>query len=158
MSRVKLDFERRYPTANRSKFVFDGDLRRAWVKYRNKFGETFEITSNVFRAYYSDSLYWSPQIWDTNGTVQQFTINKNPLTYDVTKFDIFVNATDSFKSNFEALKTSWKGTAKDIMKVAVDKNDPYFASLLAACIISHMSGISRKHLTEGPKIVASIAR
>ena len=44
------------------------------------------------------------------------------------------------------------------MKAAVDKDDPYFASLLAACIISHVSGISRKHLTGDNKVITSIAR
>ena len=63
-----------------------------------------------------------------------------------------------FWCNFEALETSWKGTAKDITKVAVDKDDPYFASLLAACIISHVGGISRKHLTGDNKVITSIAR
>ena len=38
-------------------------------------------------------------------------------------------------SNFDVLKTSWEGTVNDITKAAVDKDDPYFASLLAACII-----------------------
>ena len=51
------------------------------------------------------------------------------------------------------------------MKVAVHKDDPYFASLLAACIISQVSGISRynkkdiiiKHLTGDNKVITSIA-
>ena len=45
--------------------------------------------------------------------------------------------------------------------MAVDKDDPYFASLLAACVISHVGGISRKHLVGSkgiPKVVTSIAR
>ena len=84
-----------------------------------------------------------------------------PLPYDVRKFKIFVNEHQSFLSNFEVLETSWKGTDKDITKVAVDTEDHYFASLLAACIISHVGGISRKHLIESekiPKVVTSIAR
>ena len=63
-----------------------------------------------------------------------------------------------FWCNFEALETSCKGTADDITKVAVDKSDPYFACLLAACIITHMGGISRKHLTGDNKVITSIAR
>ena len=51
-----------------------------------------------------------------------------------------------------------EGLADDITKVAVDKDDPYFASLLAACIISHVGGISRKHLTSDNKVITSIAR
>ena len=69
------------------------------------------------------------------------------------------NEGERFPSNFEPLKTLWKGTAKDITKVAVDGDDPYFASLLGACIISHVGGISRKHLVETeetPKVVTSM--
>ena len=69
-----------------------------------------------------------------------------------------MNATNGFLSNFEALKSSWEGTANDITKMAVNKDDPYFASLLAACIISHIGGISRKHLTGDNKVITSIAR
>ena len=74
------------------------------------------------------------------------------------KFIIYVNDKVGFWCNFEALEASWKGTAKNITKVAVDKDDPYFASLLAACIISHVSGISRKHLTGDNRVITSIAR
>ena len=83
------------------------------------------------------------------------------LPYNVRNFVIHANDNVGFWSNFEDLKTSWKGTEDDITKVAVDKDDPYFASLLAVCIISHVGGISRKHLveTEGTsKVIASIAR
>ena len=161
---VKSDFEKRYPTANISKFVFDADLTkdgtlsRVWFKYRNKFGETFDINSSAFRAYYSDSLYWQPRIWGTNGTFQPFALAPDSLSYDVRKFTIYVNGKSGFTSNFEALKTSWKGTANDITKVAIDKDDPYFASLFAALIISHVGGISRKHLNGDNKVITSIAR
>ena len=41
----------------------------------------------------------------------------------------------------------------------MDKDDPYFASLLAAYIISHVGGMSRKHLTSNDNnVVTSIAR
>ena len=69
-----------------------------------------------------------------------------------------MNGKVGFCCNFEALKTSWKGTVDDIRKVAVDKDDPYFAYLLAACIISQVGGICRKHLTGDNKVITSIAR
>ena len=100
------------------------------------------------------------RIWGPDGTVQPLVPNADPLSYDVRKFQIYVNEKEGFLCNFEALKTFWGGTAKDITKVAVDKEDPYFASLLAACIISHVGGISRKHLAKSkgiPKVVTSIA-
>ena len=57
------------------------------------------------------------------------------------------------------METSWEGTANDITKMAVDKDDPYFASLLAACIIhAYIGGICRKHLTGDNKVITSIAR
>ena len=64
-------------------------------------------------------------------------------------------------SNFDTLKTSWEGTLNDITKLAAYKDDPYFASLKAACIVSHIGGISRKHLTGdigASMIITSIAR
>ena len=56
------------------------------------------------------------------------------------------------------MTTSWKGTANDITNTAMDKDDPYFASLLAAYIISHVGGISRKHLAGDNNVSTSIAR
>ena len=79
----------------------------------------------------------------------------------VRKFKIYVNEKEGFLFYFEALETHWRGTVKDIIKVAMDKDDPYFASLLATCIISHVGGISRKHLVESkgvPKVMVSIVR
>ena len=116
------------------------------------------ISPGIFKKFYRDTLYWTPRIWDTGGTVQPFILAPTTLSYDVNKFIIYVNDKVGFWCNFEALETSWKGTAKDITKESVDKDDPYFASLLAACIISHVGGISRKHLTGDNKVITSIAR
>ena len=86
-------------------------------------------------------------------------ISSSSLPYNYRKFTIYVNSKSGFTSNFDALTTSWKGNANDITKVAVDKDDPYFASLLSAYIISHVGGISRKHLTsDDNNVVTSIAR
>ena len=74
------------------------------------------------------------------------------------KFIIYVNDKIGFWYSFKALSTSWKGTADHITKVAVDKDDSYSVSLLAACIISHVGGISRKHLIGDNKVITSIAR
>ena len=135
-----------------------GDLLTTTTKYRNDNGELFDITGYLFKKDYLDTLHWVPRIWDVGGTVQLFVLAPNSLSYDVNKFIIYVNDKVGFWCNFETLETSWKGTADDITKVAVDKDDPYFASLLAACIISHVGGISRKHLTGDNKVITSIAR
>ena len=160
--------QRKYPSADLKNFVFDADLSktedliRTFTKYIDKEVIFYEITGYLFKKFYADTLHWQPRIWGPDGTVaSRFVPNTNPLPYDVRKFKIFVNEQENFLSNFEVLETNWKGTDKDITKVAVDKEDPYFASLLAACIISHVGGISRKHLVESkkiPKIATSIAR
>ena len=157
-------FQRKYPSADISRFEFDadltktGDLIRTFTRYRNEAGELFEITGYLFKKYYENLLYWTPKIWDVTGTYQPFTLASDSLSYNVRKFTIYVNGRLGFTSNFEALKTSWEGIANDITKVPIDKNDPYFASLLAALIISHVGGISRKHLNGENKVITSIAR
>ena len=139
----------------------NGDVVGTSIKYK-KDKSLPDIRVYIFKRLYADALYWQPRLWGTDGTVQRFVLNVNPLPYNVIKFKIFVNEKENFLNNFEKLETSWKGTEKDITKVAVRKEDPYFASLLAACIISYVGGISsRKHLIESekiPKIAASIAR
>ena len=162
--REKLEFKRKYPSADISKFVFaadmseTGDLTRTFTRYKNENGELFDITGYLFKKNYLDTLYWTPKIWDVTGTFQPFVLAPNSSPYNVRKFTIYVNGRVGFLSNFDALKTSWEGTVNDITKAAVDKDDPYFASLLAACIISHVGGISRKHLTGDNKVITSIAR
>ena len=137
-TRERLEFKKEYPSADMSKFVFDadlsktGDLLTTTTRYRNDNGELFDITGYLFKKNYLDTLHWVPRIWDVGGTVQPFVLAPNSLPYDVRKFIIYVNDKTGFWCNFEALSTSWKGTADDITKVAVDKDDPYFASLLAS--------------------------
>ena len=111
-----------------------------------------------FKTLYSGELHWLPRILDTSGTVQPFAISSSSLPYNYRKFTIYVNAKSGFTSNFDALTTSWEGDANDITKTTVDKDDPYFASLLSAYIISHVGGLSRKHLTGDNNVVTSIAR
>ena len=164
--REKLSFQRKYPSANVKNFVYnadlskDGDLVSTFTRYK-KDESLPEITSYLFKKFYADTLHWQPRLWGPDGTIQPFVLNTNPFPYNVTKFKVYMNEKQSFLNNFDTLETSWKGTEKDITKVAVSKEDPYFISLLAASIISHVGGISRKHLTESekiPKIVTSIAR
>ena len=120
-----------------------GNLIRTFTRYRNENGELFEITGSLFKKNYANTLYWTPKIWDVTGTYQPFVLAPGSLPYNVRKFKIYVNKRVGFTSNFDALKTSWEGTANDITKVAVDKDD---------------GGISRKHLTGDNKVITSIAR
>ena len=166
-SREKIKFQEKYPYANVKNFIFDADVARngdvvgTSVKYK-KIRSLPDITGYIFKKNYGDELYWQPRIWGPEGTVQKFVTNTNSFPYDnVTKFKIYVTKDNSFPSNFQDLNIEWKGTEKDIRKVSVDENDPYFCSLLSAIVISHVGGISRKHLVGNentPKIVTSIAR
>ena len=168
-AREKINFQQKYPYANVDDFFFDADIARngdvvgTAVKYR-KVRSLPDITGYIFRKNYEDALYWQPRIWGPEGTVQKFVANTSPFPYAVTKFGIYVTEgtrDEYFPSNFQDLDIAWKGAEKDIRKASVDENDPYFCSLLSACVISHVGGISRKHLQEDastPKIVTSIAR
>ena len=134
-----------------------GDVTETRVSFKVRDDQSLDITTEDFKKLYAGELHWLPKIWDTSGTVQPFVLSAT-LPYSYRKFTIYVNARSGFSSNFDALTTSWKGTANDITKMTVDKDDPYFASLLAAYIISHVGGISRKHLTGENNVITSIAR
>ena len=128
------------------------------MSFKVREGQYLDITTGDFKKLYSGELHWLPKIWDTSGKVQPFVLSSSSLAYNYRKFTIYVNAKSGFTSNFETLETSWKSDANDITKMAVDKDDPYFASLLAAYIISQVGGISRKHLTGDNNVITSIAR
>ena len=74
--REKLEFQRKYPSADISKFVFDadlsktGDLLTTTTKYRNDNGELFGITGYLFKKNYLDTLHWVPKIWDVGGRAE----------------------------------------------------------------------------------------
>ena len=165
-ARERAKFQQKYPYANAEDFFFDADIARngdvvgTAVKY-GKVRSLPDITGYVFKRNYEDALYWQPRIWGPEGTVQKFVADTSPLPYDVARFNIYVTEDEYFPSNFQDLGIAWKGTEKDIRTASVDENDPYFCSLLSACVISHVGGISRKHLqgdADTPKIVTSIAR
>ena len=74
---------------------------------------------------------------------------------------IFVSATQTFSSNFENLTTKRKNVIRRHMKGQIDTSNPYFASSVAAYVISRKGGMSLEYLTENskvPKIITSIAR
>ena len=74
--REKLEFQRKYPSADISKFVFDadlsktGDLLTTTTKYRNDNGELFDITGYLFKKNYLNTLHWVPKIWDVGGRAE----------------------------------------------------------------------------------------
>ena len=155
--RLKDEFVQKYPDAHLDRFSFN--ITEMSVSFKVRDDQFLDITAKGFKKLYSGELYWLPRIWGTSGTVQPFALSAtHTLPYNNRKLTIYVNAKSGFSSNFGALETSWKGTTNDITKMAVDKDDPYFASLLAAYIISHVGGISRKHLTGDNNVITSIAR
>ena len=146
---LKDEFVKKYPNAHLGSFSFNvvlsktGDVTGTSVSFKVREGRYLDITSDDFKKLYFGELHWLPKIWDTSGTAQPFVLSSSStLPYNYQKFTIYVNAKSGFSSNFGALETSWKGATNDIMKMAVDKDDPYFASLLAAYIILHVGGIS----------------
>ena len=161
---MERQFVQQYPNAHLDRFRFNvilsktGDITGTKVSFKVHDGQFLDITTDDFKTLYSGELHWLPRIWDTSGTVQPFVLSSSSLPYNYRKFTIYVNANSGFTSNFDALSTWWEGNANDITKIAVDKDDPYFAWLLGAYIISHVGGISRKHLTGDNNVVTSIAR
>ena len=162
--RMEKQFAQQYPNAHLDRFKFNvilsktGDVTGTNVTFKVRDGQFLDITTDDFKKLYSGELHWLPVIWDTGGTVQPFALASSSLPYNFRKFAIHFNANFKFTSNFDALSTSWEGNANDITKIAVNKDDPYFASLLAAYIISYVGGLSRKHLTGDNNVVTSIAR
>ena len=153
---MERQFVQQYPNAHLDRFKFNvilsktGDVTGTSVTFKVRDGQFLDITTDDFKNLYSGELHWLPRIWDTSGTIQPFVLSSSSLPYNYRKFTIYVNANSGFTSNFDALFTSWEGNANDITKIAVDKD--------AAYIISHVGGISRKHLTGDNNVVTSIAR
>ena len=125
---------------------------------------SWDVTSDVFKYKYSGALHWGPtKIWDPAETSKSFEVGNGVLPFRPNHFRIFVNGDQSFLFATEPLCIKWTNSSnvKDITKVKVDKEDPYFASLIAAYIISQKSGICTEHLRSSPsvpKIVTSVLR
>ena len=173
LKRVKDEFKKKYPFAPISKFEF-------WI-HVNNLGEitkdppniyyiegryNWRIGSEAFNDFFTSVLYWGPtKIWDPSlETTDYYFINDGKkFPFDQNHFRIFVNSEQSFSFQTDSLNTKWVNSknAKDIRKVNLDKDDPYFASLMAAYVISQKTGICTRHFIEYsdvPKIVTSIFR
>ena len=161
---MERQFIQKYPNAHLDRFRFNvvlsqtGDVTGTSVSFKVSDHQFLDNTTDDFKTLYSGELHRLPRIWDTSGTVQPFVLSSSSLPYNYREFTIYVNAKSGFNSHFKPLTTSWEGSANDITKITVDKDDPYFASLLAAYIISNLGGLSRKHLTGDNNVVTSIAR
>ena len=173
--KMKEDFRKKYPGAEMSKFDFqatfakDGTLESKDIFFKVTDLESYDIKSSTFRTNkkWTWYLYQWERIWGNYGTVQTFIHNRDPLPYGLNRFEIYVcdcinTSHNSFVSNFADLDSKWTGTTKNITRVKFDYiNDPYFASLLAAYIITYKCGIITEHLLESKgtsKVITSIAR
>ena len=155
--------------SSKTNVVYKGDGETEGTKLYDLTGTTWkyswDVTSDVFKYRYSSALYWGPsKIWDpTSGSAKSFELEKGVIPFRLNYFRIFVNGDESFLFATEPLNIKWTNSSnvKDITKVKIDKEDPYFASLMAVFIISQKSGICTKHLRGSagvPKIITSIMR
>ena len=131
----------------------------------------WDITSHTFK--YRNNLFWEPE----SGIFQPTTEDQPKLSvlkgngpgFDPLAFSIHVTRGKSFTSSLKRLVTmqdvvTTKGDRdkSNILKVKLDyKTSPYFASLCAAYVIFHKSGICKDHFRVQPRlhlIVTSIFR
>ena len=118
VSREKLKFQRKYPSANLEDFIFDADLARnrdvvgTSIKYRRD-KSLPDIRGYIFKKLYVDTLYWQPRIWGPDGTVQPFVLDTNPLPYDVTNLK-FLSTKNKV---FLVILTLWKRLGKEPKKI-----------------------------------------
>ena len=146
--------------------MYKGDGKTNQTKHYDLTGTTWryswDVTSDVFKYKYSGALHWGPSsIWDQSDVVKNFEVGNGVPPFRISHFRIFVNNKYSFLFTTEALDTKWSSNVKDITKVKVGKEDPYFASLMAAFLICQKSGICSKHLrgdASTPNIITSILR
>ena len=188
LKKTRDKFVKKYPYLKLSKFEFwinlskNGDISsKTNIVYKGD-GKTrlydlsgttwkysWDITSNVFKYKYSDALYWGPsKIWDlkgpTTGFPTVFELGNGVLPFRPNHFRIFVNSEQSFLFENEPLDTKYKSNVKNITGLNVGKmykEDPYFASLLAAFLISQKSRVWIEHLkasSDVSKIITSIMR
>ena len=155
--------------ASMTNIVYKGDGKtRLYDLTGTTWKYSWEVASDVFKYKYSGAPHWGlSKIWDpsdpTSGSSKSFEIGKGELPFRPSHFRIFVNGDQSFLFASKPLSIKWTNSSnvKDITKVKVDKEDPYFASLIAAYIISQKSGICSEHFSSSlsvPKIVTSVLR
>ena len=154
---LKNDFKKKYPNANIKLFSFNvilskrGDVTGTRVSFKVRDEQFLDITTNTFKELYSETLYWSPRIWGTTGTVQPFV--KNSLDLNVNSFEIYVMDDLFFEVNLPKLEIKNNENSNDY------KDNSYLAALFAAYIATYSCGISEEQFNyDGPKIITSIAR
>ena len=174
LKRVKDDFQKKYPFATISNFRFYihitnsgevGSYPLTYIYYiEGRYN--WRLGSVAFNNFFTSLLYWGPtKIWDpTSETIDFFFVNHGiKFPFDPNHFRIFVNGEQSFSFQTNPLDTKFANLkrARDIRTLDLDKDDPYFASLMAAYVISQKTGVCTRHLTESRdahKIVTSIFR
>ena len=172
--RAKTEFEKKYPYADVTNFKFQIFLSRdggisspTKIYFFDESGANLEVGSVAFDDFFTGALYRGPtKIWDPSEdeVIKNFFKGDGEgFPFDLNHFRIFVNSGQSFSFQTAAPNTKWEnsGNVKDIRTADLNKDDPYFASLMAAYVISQKTGICTKHLREDPevpKIMTSIIR
>ena len=158
------DFKNRYPYADPKEFEFWIDIDPStgqatlnsinyigdgegnlWNLNRTQKSYSYSLDSNTFKYKYTSVLFWGPEsgvFQPTSKDPEELKLSEGNLGFDETKFKLYVTKVSYFTTNFPALKTAWKGKENDITKAKVD---PYFASLCAAYVPFHKSGICTEH-------------
>ena len=102
------------------------------------------------------------KIWQPATTTKDFALSDGVLPFRLESFGVYVNQEDSFLFTSEKINTEWANTqGLTVIRTAkVDKDDPYFCSLLTAYVLSQKGGVCIEHL-EGkgvPKVTRTIMR
>ena len=148
-----------------TKIVYKADGEtKLYNNTMSRWSYSWDIESMVFKTKYYYALYWGPsKIWEPTTSTKDFSLSNGYLQFSMSQFRLFVNERESFLFTTDPLDIKWKNEQglKDITKAKVDKEDPYFAYLIAAYIISQKSDICLKHMREEPRVpnvVTSILR
>ena len=168
LKRVKDDFQKKYPFAKISDFRFyvhiadSGEVAKyppIYIYYIEGC-YNWRLGSVAFNDF---SQACSTGARQKFGTRLFFVNHGIKFPFDPNHFRIFVNGEQSFSFQTNPLDTKFANLkrARDIRTLDLDKDDPYFASLMAAYVISQKTGVCTRHLTESRdvhKIVTSILR
>ena len=92
-----------------------------------------------------------PQLWNINGTVQEFTPSKK--TTQVEKFDVYVNLHQHFPSDFPKLNI------KNVQEKFFTMDNPYYVACCAAYLSSYLCGISYQQFEDDTSpLISCISR
>ena len=110
-----------------------------------------------------------PKVWDLSykkEDPQKIFLRRSDdtLDWDFFKFNVYVNETDYFQTNFfedlDNLKWKNTGNVKDIRRSKFDVSENFFNSIAAMYVLTWKSGFSLENITysKNPKLVQSLCK